>query len=102
VSRHLITSKAAPGTCPRCRELTLTGVVEGLSFRVDPYPTAADLEIIAILLGRRTFTLYGRELIYRTGQVGLPGPVLVQHVCGASLRDTRPVPPAPPCFVPPF
>lgn len=85
--RYLVSTKVEPQLCPRCHELALVAMVEGLRTRVDPYPTEPAIEAIAIIAGRPTFTLYNRELYRRVGgTTALPGPVLVAHICHRPLR----------------
>lgn len=103
MSAYLITSKARATCCPVCAEPVLLGVSEGLTIRVDPYPVATDIEILAIIAGRQAYTLWAGQLVARLGNSVLPGPVLITHRCGYILRVPTSTPPAAPeAFVPPF
>jgi hypothetical protein len=103
VSAYLITSKARAACCPVCQEPVLLGVSEGLTVRVDPYPVAPDIELVAIIAGRQAFTLWAGQLVARALNSPLPGPVLITHRCGYVLRvATSAAAPVPEAFVPPF
>ncbi len=101
MSAHLVTTEAKARLCPRCAEPILVGVSQGLTVRVDPYPLAAELEVVAIIAGREVYSLHARMLVRRLGNSAVSGPLLVSHRCGHILR-VPPPPAKPDCFVPPF
>ena len=104
MSAHLITSRARARLCSVCAEPVIEGVCEGRTVRVDPYPVPAELEIVAIIAKRETYSFFAQTLVARLGNSPVSGPVLISHRCGLILRV--PPPPAPPAepeaFVPPF
>lgn len=87
---YLITTPVAGGICPRCHQLTLTGIAEGLSARVDLAPINPAGEIAELLAGRWTYTLSRTGLVHRDAHriaAGtLRGPTLTTHRC----RQQRP------------
>lgn len=109
MSQHLITTVATETDCPRCGAVILAGVAEGLHARVDPTPLTSDAEILALAVGRWTYThtsvgeLVRRDFGRITGNRHLRGPTLPDHQCGQRLA---PVPPPPPAVtaddIPPF
>lgn len=85
---HLITSRAKLGTCGSCGSMVIVGITEGLTVRVDPWSLDQLAEVVAIMLGRTTYTLdSSRRLVARCGGT-LTGPALTDHVCGARLSET--------------
>lgn len=94
IGPHLVTTPAVPALCPRCRHLTLTGLAEGLTARVDPTELDPAGEVAAILTGRATYTLTpAGELVHRdasriTG--GLTGVILPEHDCPHAASDKPP------------
>jgi len=64
---HLVTTRAKPATCHRCRDPILIGLADGLTARVDATPLPdRNAEIAALLAGLRTYTRFSNdELAYR-------------------------------------
>ncbi len=87
MSRHLITTPAESGRCPRCGGATLRAISEGLAAIVDPTPIPAELEYQILLTGAWTYTLRPMtgELIHRADwrirSAMLVGTIHAQHVC---------------------
>jgi hypothetical protein len=66
MTRHLVTTRAAPRACKRCKASILVAVSEGLPAYVDTTPIDALQEIRALVEGRWTYTLTtARELLHR-------------------------------------
>ncbi|MFB9432782.1 hypothetical protein [Streptoalloteichus tenebrarius] len=80
------TTRPTPTPCPRCGRLHLTGLDEGVPYRVDPAPITLSAELHARLAGRRTYALIAGRLALRTpsrirgDHRGRP-PVLPAHQC---------------------
>jgi hypothetical protein len=87
--QHLITTTALPSLCGRCRGLTLVGLSEGLIARVDPYPVARDMQVVAVLAGRWTYVLIGHQLHHHVGSP-YGRVILAEHRCGQPLPRTVP------------
>jgi hypothetical protein len=98
MSAHLITTVAQETDCPRCGAAILAAVAEGLHARVDPTPLTPDGEILALAVGRWTYThtsvgeLVRRDYGRITANPHLRGPTLPDHRCGQLLA---PIPPPP-------
>lgn len=83
----LATTRPLAAPCPRCHRLQLTGLEEGLPYRVEPAPLHAQAELAARLAGRRTYALIAGRLAYRNPERirgdahrGRP-PVFADHRC---------------------
>lgn len=71
--------------CPRCRLETVAGwSASGFMVRVDVQPLTPELELLALLAGRHTYTLHtwARELRHR------PPRVIRQRPAGTTPRQT--------------
>lgn len=88
--RHLESTEATATTCRVCRTGILNGRSEGLMVRVDDIVIGrapGDLagEIQALLDGRDTYVLSGRELVHRDpGRIASSspaGPLYQRHKC---------------------
>jgi hypothetical protein len=94
MSQHLITTRPVARRCPRCRRLHLTGLAEGLPYRVDPTPLTAHAELAARLAGRASYQLVASTLVYRNQwhiahdlTRGRP-PVFADHHCHTPVKAT--------------
>lgn len=63
---HFVTTRARADRCPRCGRLRLTGLSEGLPFRVDPAPLTVRAELTARMAGRWSYWLTAGTVAYRT------------------------------------
>ncbi|WP_018348207.1 hypothetical protein [Longispora albida] len=103
MSDHLITTQVLPGPCPRCRELVLTGIAEGVPVHATTQPLGRDGILAALVAGRSTYVLQRGELVRLDAtRTALGGPVVADHRCGEALPAAPPVPPprAAPAAVP--
>ncbi|WP_018350966.1 hypothetical protein [Longispora albida] len=87
MTTHMISTPALPHTCPRCRVLVLAGVAEGVPVHADPQPVTPAGELDAVLAGRSTYSIVGRELVRRDAgrAASLSGAVVVDHQCGQPI-----------------
>lgn len=82
--------KAQLRTCSTCRALVIVGLdTNRCAIRAVADPTALDQvgELLALLAGRHTYELWGRELEHRnqfTIRAGIRKPVISEHQCGNS------------------
>lgn len=89
---HLVTTQTLVDVCRRCRRPTLVGLAEGLRAVVDLVALDPAGERAAILAGRWTYTLAGRELVHRdAGRIAgtLRGPVLATHECDLAGKSRQ-------------
>lgn len=91
---HFVTTTATAALCPRCLNLTLIGISEGLTARVDTLELAPAAEVEALLAGRQTYTLTrGGELVHRDADritSGLAGVTLGAHNCPRTPTEHPP------------
>ena len=81
--QHLISTKAAEVLC-WCGATIISGLDEGLTAKVDPWPLDSTDEIRVLLDNRRTYSLSCGYLTHRTpGRIrfGLKGTIHAQHRC---------------------
>jgi hypothetical protein len=84
---HFISTRPTCRPCANCHRLLLTGIDEGLPYRVDPAPLTALGELSARLTGRRSYALVASWLAHRTaGRIRMDGSrgrpiVFADHRC---------------------
>ncbi|MEU5549224.1 hypothetical protein ABZ738_05595 [Micromonospora sp. NPDC047793] len=94
MTRHLISTTATPGTCPRCRRPVITALDDGIPARVDATPLPdRQAEIAALLEGRWTYThTTNRHLIHRDAARitanTLTGTIHAEHKCTGAIQLT--------------
>jgi hypothetical protein len=85
-----------------CRARCLAGIDDsGFDTWCDPHPLTPDGELAALLEGRPTYDVSGRQLCIRRSRriayfPAAARPVLATHVCGHPIPDGWRLPPAPP------
>lgn len=65
---HFETTRPRGDRCPRCDRLRLTGLAEGVPFRVEPAPLNARAELLARVGGRTTYAIFGGMLAWRSAE----------------------------------
>ena len=63
---HFVSDAPRCRPCPRCQRLILTGLGEGIPYRVDPTPLTAHAELRARLAGRESWYVVAGQLAART------------------------------------
>lgn len=63
---HFETTRPRGDRCPRCGRLRLTGLAEGIPYRVEPAPLNARAELLARVGGRVSYAICGGMLVWRT------------------------------------
>lgn len=62
---HFVSTAPRAGPCPRCQRIILTGVAEGLPFKLDPVPLTARAELFALVAGRPCASLVADRCAWR-------------------------------------
>jgi hypothetical protein len=79
-------------TCPRCWQWVIRGLDHrrcALEVIADPVSLNARTELAALIGGRLTYELWGREIERRTPTKiarGMPKPVIATHQCGTKTN----------------
>lgn len=63
---HFETTRPRGDRCPRCGRLRLTGLAEGIPYRIEPAPLNAHAELAARVSGRVSYAICGGMLVWRT------------------------------------
>lgn len=62
---HFVSTTPRVGPCPRCQRTILTGVAEGLPFKLDPVPLTARAELFALVADRPCASLIAGRCAWR-------------------------------------
>lgn len=63
---YLVTSSPTVEQCPRCSRLRLTGLADGVPYRVDPIPLTAHAELRALVDGGASWCVIAGRLCWRS------------------------------------